>query len=111
MSSAHIQQELPDCPASRLMALNLVDLSIPRVWSHWFLKFFFSLCSSHILASGLPTKDTVCSSGALRPNGAEWGCPRQCGVTDGSPAFSSALGPGCERKQMKNGSNKEGCSQ
>lgn len=29
------------------------------------------------------------------------GLPRQCGVTDGSPAFPSALRPGCERKQMK----------
>lgn len=40
MSSAHIQQELPDCPASRLMALSRVELSIPTGVATLVFKFF-----------------------------------------------------------------------
>lgn len=49
MSSAHIQQELPDCPASRLMALNVVDLSIPTgVVTLVFKVFFLALLQLHL---------------------------------------------------------------
>lgn len=109
MNSAHIQQELPDCHASRLMAQSRVELSIPTGVAT--LVFSFFSCSAPVTSKllGLPPKTLLqwCS----QTQRGRMGLPRQCGVTDGSPAFPSALGPGCERKQMKNGSNKEGCSQ
>lgn len=49
MSSAHIQQELPDCPASRLMALNVIELYVPTgVVTLVFKVFFLALLQSHL---------------------------------------------------------------
>ena len=78
MSSAHIQQELPDCHASRLMAQSRVELSIPTgVATLVFKVFFHALLQSHL--SFWAAHQRHCCSGAFRPSWGGWGCPVSVG--------------------------------